>query len=200
VINSNKLPRWFRFLQIVSGIVSVTLSVIVMAIGYPAISVNTIITLLSITLLTIGVERVATGLLPLSVSTPQSLGLTKTASLINIGFGVVALVFTIIALISPRVASGILLVLLSVAISVMFNGFARIIQGALDRRQPISYRIFSMGLGALTTGTGIFVSHSNMLGINFPTRILFIVLLIHGIAMIAFGSAGKLSLEEILKK
>jgi uncharacterized membrane protein HdeD (DUF308 family) len=200
MINSDKLPRWFRFLQIVSGIVSVTISVIVMAIGSPAISVNTIITLLSITLLTIGVERVATGLLPLSVSTPQSLGLTKTASLINIGLGVVALVFTIIALISPRVASGILLVLLSVAISVMFNGFARIIQGALDRRQPISYRIFSMGLGALTTGTGIFVSHSNMLGINFPTRILFIVLLIHGIAMIAFGSAGKLSLEEILKK
>jgi uncharacterized membrane protein HdeD (DUF308 family) len=200
VINSDKLPRWFRFLQIVSGIVSVTLSVIVMVIGYPTISVNTIITLLSITLLTIGVERVATGLLPLSVSTAQSFGLTKTASLINIGLGVVALVFTIIALISPRVASGILLVLLSVAISVMFNGFARIIQGALDRHQPISYRIFSIGLGTLTTGTGIFVSHSNMLGINFPTRILFIVLLIHGIAMIAFGSAGKLSLEEILKK
>jgi uncharacterized membrane protein HdeD (DUF308 family) len=200
VIDSYKLPRWFRFLQIVSGIVSVTLSVIVMAIGYPTISVNTIITLLSIMLLTIGVERVATGLLPLSASTPQSLGLTKTASLINIGLGVVALVFTIIALISPRVASGILLVLLSVAISVMFNGFARIIQGALDRHQPISYRIFSIGLGVLTTGTGIFVSHSNMLGINFPTRILFIVLLIHGIAMIAFGSAGKLSLDEILKK
>lgn len=200
MINSDKLPRWFRFLQIVSGIVSVTLSVIVMVIGYPTISVNTIITLLSITLLTIGVERVATGLLPLSVSTPQSFGLTKTASLINIGLGVVALVFTILALISPRVASGILLVLLSVAISVMFNGFARIIQGALDRHQPISYRIFSIGLGTLTTGTGIFVSHSNMLGINFPTRILFIVLLIHGIAMIAFGSAGKLSLEEILKK
>jgi uncharacterized membrane protein HdeD (DUF308 family) len=200
VINSNKLPRWFRFLQIVSGIVSVTLSVIVMAIGYPAISVNTIITLLSITLFTIGVERVATGLLPFSISTPQSLVLTKTTSLINIGLGVVALVFTIIALISPRVASGILLVLLSVAISVMFNGFARIIQGALDRHQPMSYRIFSIGLGTLTTGAGIFVSHSNMLGISFPTRILFIVLLIHGIAMIAFGSAGKLSLEEILKR
>ena len=110
-----------------------------MAIGYPNISVNTIITLLSITLLTIGVERVATGLLPLSVSTPQSLGLTKTASLINIGLGVVALVFTIIALISPRVASGILLVLLSVAISVMFNGVARIIQGAWTDTNP--YRI-----------------------------------------------------------
>jgi hypothetical protein len=82
----------------------------------------------------------------------------------------------------------------------MFNGFARIIQGALDRHQPISYRIFSIGLGTLTTGAGIFVSHSNMLGINFPTRILFIVPLIHGIAMIAFGSTGKLSLEEILKK
>jgi hypothetical protein len=169
----------------------------------PILLVNTIITLLSITLLSIGIERVATGLLLLlhsSSSSSQSLGITKITRLTNIGLGTVALVFAIIALTSPRVASGILLILLSVAISVMFNGFGRIIQGVLGRHQPTWFRIFSIGLGALNTGAGIFVSHSDTFVIVFPIRALSIVLLIHGIGMIAFGTVGKLSVEQILKK
>jgi hypothetical protein len=82
----------------------------------------------------------------------------------------------------------------------MFNGFGRIIQGVLVRHQPTWFRIFSIGLGALSTGTGIFVSHSDTFDIVFPIRALSIVLLIHGIGMIAFGTIGKLSVEQILKK
>jgi uncharacterized membrane protein HdeD (DUF308 family) len=204
VINNRRTPpAWFRSLQIGSGIISLTLSIWVIAIEYPILPVNTAITLLSITLLTIGIERVATGLLLLlrsSSSSNQSLGLTKTTRLTNIGLGTVALVFAIIALIFPRVASGILLILLSIAISVMFNGFGRIIQGVLGRHQPTWFRIFSIVLGALSTGAGIFVSHSDTFGIVFPIRALSIVLLIHGIGMIAFGTIGKLSVEQILKK
>jgi uncharacterized membrane protein HdeD (DUF308 family) len=204
VINNRRTPpAWFRSLQIGSGIISLTLSIWVITIEYPILPVNTAITLLSITLLTIGIERVATGLLLLlrsSSSSNQSLGLTKTTRLTNIGLGTVALVFAIIALIFPRVASGILLILLSIAISVMFNGFGRIIQGVLGRHQPTWFRIFSIVLGALSTGAGIFVSHSDTFGIVFPIRALSIVLLIHGIGMIAFGTIGKLSVEQILKK
>jgi uncharacterized membrane protein HdeD (DUF308 family) len=202
VINNRRTPpAWFRSLQIGSGIISLTLSIWVIAIEYPILPVNTAITLLSITLLTIGIERVATGLLLRSSSSSnQSLGLTKTTRLTNIGLGTVALVFAIIALIFPRVASGILLILLSIAISVMFNGFGRIIQGVLGRHQPTWFRIFSIVLGALSTGAGIFVSHSDTFGIVFPIRALSIVLLIHGIGMIAFGTIGKLSVEQILKK
>jgi hypothetical protein len=90
--------------------------------------------------------------------------------------------------------------MLSIAISVMFNGFARITQGAFDRTQPTWFRAFSIGIGALSIGTSIYVTNSRMFGIIFPIRTLFIVLLIYGIGMIVYGVTGKLSLDEILKK
>jgi uncharacterized membrane protein HdeD (DUF308 family) len=90
--------------------------------------------------------------------------------------------------------------MLSIAISVMFNGIARITQGTFDRSQPTSFRAFSIGIGALSIGTSIYVTNSNMFGIIFPIRTLFVVLLIHGIGMIAYGATGKLSLDEILKR
>jgi hypothetical protein len=82
----------------------------------------------------------------------------------------------------------------------MFNGFARITQGAFDRSQPTWFRAFSLGIGALSIGTSIYVTNSEMFGIVFPIRTLFIVLLIYGVGMIVYGATGKLSLDEILKK
>jgi hypothetical protein len=84
--------------------------------------------------------------------------------------------------------------------SVMFNGFARITQGAFDRTQPIWFRAFSIGIGALSIGVSIYVTNSKQFGIIFPIRTLFIVLLIYGIGMIVYGATGKLSLDEILKR
>jgi hypothetical protein len=82
----------------------------------------------------------------------------------------------------------------------MFNGFARITQGAFDRTQPTLFRAFSIGIGALSIGASIYVTNSEQFGITFPIRALFIVLLIYGIGMIVYGATGKLSLDEILKK
>ena len=166
--------------------------------------------LLSITLLTIGAERVATGimLLMLYSSLPKTAATTKKPSdrskkiapFTNIGFGTVAIVFAIIAFVSPNLVSERSPNMLSVAISVMFNGFARIVQGIFDRSQPTWFRAFSIGIGALSIGTSIYVTNSEMFGIIFPIRTLFIVLLIYGIGMIVYGVTGKLSLDEILKK
>jgi hypothetical protein len=82
----------------------------------------------------------------------------------------------------------------------MFNGFARTLQGAFDRSQTKWFRAFSLGIGILSIGTSIFVTNSRMFGIIFPFRLLFIILLLYGIGMIAYGATGKLSLDEILKK
>jgi uncharacterized membrane protein HdeD (DUF308 family) len=68
-ITSNQPPAWFRALQIGSGIISLILSVLLIVTQYPVLAVNTIITLLSITLLTIGVERVVTGIMLLILYT-----------------------------------------------------------------------------------------------------------------------------------
>jgi uncharacterized membrane protein HdeD (DUF308 family) len=198
-------------LQIGSGIISLILSILLLlAVEYSVLTVNTIILLLSITLLTIGAERVATGimLLMLYSSLPKTAATTKKPSdrskkiapFTNIGFGTVAIVFAIIAFVSPNLVSEGSPNMLSVAISVMFNGFARIVQGIFDRSQPPWFRAFSIGIGALSIGTSIYVTNSEMFGIIFPIRTLFIVLLIYGIGMIVYGVTGKLSLDEILKK
>jgi uncharacterized membrane protein HdeD (DUF308 family) len=198
-------------LQIGSGIISLILSILLLlAVEYSVLTVNTIILLLSITLLTIGAERVATGimLLMLYSSLPKTAATTKKPSdrskkiapFTNIGFGTVAIVFAIIAFVSPNLVSERSPNMLSVAISVMFNGFARIVQGIFDRSQPTWFRAFSIGIGALSIGTSIYVTNSEMFGIIFPIRTLFIVLLVYGIGMIVYGVTGKLSLEEILKK
>ena len=52
------LPKWFRLLQIVSGLVSIILSSFVLILGFPNLALDAIITILSITLLTIGIERI----------------------------------------------------------------------------------------------------------------------------------------------
>jgi uncharacterized membrane protein HdeD (DUF308 family) len=198
-------------LQIGSGIISLVLSIILLiTVGYSALTVNTIILLLSITLLTIGVERVATGIMLLTLysSLPKTAATTekrsgrskKVTPFTNMGFGTVAIVFAIIAFAYPNLVSEISPNMLSIAISVMFNGFARITQGAFDRSQPTWFRAFSIGIGALSIGTSIYVTNSKMFGIIFPIRTLFIVLLVYGIGMIVYGVTGKLSLDEILKK
>jgi hypothetical protein len=193
-------------LQIGSGIISLILSILLIVTQYPVLSVNTIIILLSITLLTIGVERVGTGIMLLMLysslpkaTRPSDRG-KKVTPFTNVGLGTVAIVFAIIALISPKFVSELSLNLLSVAISVMFNGLARITQGLFDRSQTTWFRAFSIGIGALSIGTSIYVTNSKMFGIVFPIRTLFIVLLIYGIGMIVYGTTGKLSLDEILKK
>ena len=214
-ITSSQPPVWFRALQIGSGIIPLILSILLLiAVEYSVLAENTIILLLSITLLTIGAERVATGimLLILYSSLPKITTTTTTTTkkpsgrskkvtpFTNIGFGAVAIVFAIIAFITPILVSEIPLTLLSVAISVMFNGFARITQGAFDRSQPTWFRAFSIGIGALSIGASIYVTNSNQFGVIFPIRTLFIVLLIYRIGMIVYGVTGKSSLDEILKK
>ena len=209
-ITSNQPPAWFRALQIGSGIISLVLSILLLiAVEFSVLTINTIILLLSITLLTIGVERVATGImlltsypsLPKTATTEKpSRRSKKVTPFTNMGFGTLAIVFAIIAFVSPNLVSERSTNMLSIAISVMFNGFARITQGGFDRSQSTWFRAFSIGIGALSIGTSIYVTNSRMFGIIFPIRTLFIVLLIYGIGMIAYGLTGKLSLDEILKK
>jgi len=207
-ITSNQPPTWFRALQIGSGAICLILSSLLIAVGFPVIAAGSIILLLSIILFAIGIERVATGImllklyssLPTTTTTKPKGRSKKTTPLTNIGLGGLAIVFAIIALILPNLVAAIPLTLLSIGISVMFNGFGRILQGAFDRVQTKWFRAFSLGIGALSIGTSIFVTNSHLFGITFPFRLLLIVLFIYGIGMVAYGATGKLSIDEILKK
>jgi hypothetical protein len=194
------LPKWFRLLQIVSGLISLILSSFVLLLGFPNLALDTIITILSITLLAIGIERISLATMLFLSKTNLESDHKKNTLFTNIGLGILALAFATIALVSPKTVSEMPLVLLSIAISVMFNGIGRILQGLLIRNQSLGFRIVTLLLGALSTSASIFVGNSDTFGIVFPIRILFGILLIHGVAMIMFGIMGKLSIEQILKK
>ena len=194
-----KPPSWFRSLQIGIGIMALVLSSLLFIIGYPSLSLNTINTFISITLLTIGVERVVAGLM-LSAAARQSMDITKIGRYTSIGMGSLAIAFAIIALISPQFASGKALTLLSLSISVIFNGFGRIAQGIIDRRHSLPIRVFAISLGVFSLGVAIFVGHAQQLSTIFLTRILSLVLVLYGMQMIFFGITGKSAVQKMLKE
>jgi hypothetical protein len=160
--NNNKPPNWFRSFQIGIGIMALVLSSLVIIIRYPNISLNIINTFISITLLTIGIERVVAGLM-LSAATRQSMSMTKIGRYTSIGMGSLAIAFAIIALLSPQFGSEKALTLLSLSISVIFNGFGRIAQGIIDRRHALPMRVFTISLGIISVGVAILVGQAQQL-------------------------------------
>jgi hypothetical protein len=193
-------PKWFRAVQIGSGLVSLLLSSLVLSLGFPTVPADIIVTVLSVALLSIGIERILLGMLVFrSTSTLTTKSHMKKKFIPDLALGALALIFASIALISPATVMGIPAVLLSISISVMFNGFGRLFQGAMAKGQGRLFRLVSLGLGALSVGAAIFVSNSHIFGIVFPIRILLVVLLIHGLTMTLFGIFGRLSLEQVLK-
>jgi hypothetical protein len=192
-------PKWFRAVQIGSGLVSLTLSSLVLSLGFPSLSPDVIVTVSSVALLSVGIERILLGLLIFRSAADPTQIHTKKKYIPDLALGVLALIFAFIALISPATVMEIPAVLLSISISVMFNGFGRLFQGAMAKGQGKQFRSVSVGLGALSIGAALLVSNSHIFGIAFPVRILLVVLLVHGLAMTLFGIFGKLSLEQLLR-
>jgi hypothetical protein len=172
---------------------------VVIIIGYPTLSLDIINIFVSIILLTIGVERVASGLM-LPAITRQSIGITKIGRYISMGMGTIATTFAIIALSSPSICVHKEFYVLSLSINVIFNGFGKIVQGVLERRYSVPVRVFLISLGILSLGVAILVGHAEQFGTIFLTRILSLVLILYGMQMIFFGIMGKSALQKILKK
>lgn len=200
IVQKHDSPTWFRFVQIGSGLVSLILSSLVFLLGFPNPSADFIIAVLSIALLSVGIERIFLGLILFRSTTNESHRHTKSNYIANLILGAFALIFAAIALLSPVTVVKLPEVLLSISLSIMFNGFGRIFQGAVARGQPLSFRLVILGLGSLSVGTSMFVGNSHIFGIIFPIRILLGVLIIQGLALIVFGIIGKYSIEQILRK
>lgn len=192
-------PKWFRVVQIGSGLVSLILSSLVLWLGFPTLPADVMVTVLLVALLSIGIERILLGLLVFRTTSDLTHSHAKKKYIPDLALGLLALIFAFIALISPATAMKIPAVLLSISISVMFNGFGGLFRGALAKSQGKLFRSVSLGLGALSVGAAIFVSNSHIFGIIFPVRVLLVVLLIHGLATTLFGVFGRLSLEQVLR-
>jgi uncharacterized membrane protein HdeD (DUF308 family) len=172
--NELKSPKGLRILQIVLGVIAIALSLAIIL--NPGLGVATLIFLLSITLLVVGIERVAIGL---------SSHIPRSSRLSNIGLGALVIALGIVVIAFPLIATGILVGL--VAFGLLFVGIARIIHGITAKSISKWSRIFLLGVGILSLAVSFMIFASPLLGIFLLTFILAINLLIIGIESIAYG-------------
>jgi uncharacterized membrane protein HdeD (DUF308 family) len=170
-----KSPSWLRALQLGLGAIIIILSIYSLA--FPAITYISVIWILALILLFVGIERIIVGIF--------SPGRSK---FINIGLGIVVLVFAGIAMSFP-VATAITIVIL-IGIAFLISGIARIIDGFSRKRTRIS-RALIIGVGILAVAISIAVIASPLWGAKLAGIIIAIGLLITGIQMVITGIRGR---------
>jgi uncharacterized membrane protein HdeD (DUF308 family) len=170
-----------RILQITIGAISIVLSGLVIA--YPGITILTVLQILSIILLIVGIERIATG-----AFSPYHRRSTSRIS--NIGLGALVISLSITVMLFPLFS--ILFLILLGGIALFFNGIARIVQGIAARGISRWSRYFLVGVGILSIAvSGLVVAHPIGFGVRLLAVIISLTLLINGIEMIAIGAIGR---------
>jgi uncharacterized membrane protein HdeD (DUF308 family) len=171
-------PPWLRMLQIVLGAICITLSMVIIVYLGPAIF--SIIIVLSVILLVIGIERVATGI---------ASSRTNKSRLINIGIGLLIVAFSIVLMQFPIFTFAILILL--GAIALLFSGISRIVHGIRGDSHGRS-RALQVGVGVISLGISITVMvHPVSFGLPLLGVLISIAFLISGIEMMALGISGK---------
>jgi uncharacterized membrane protein HdeD (DUF308 family) len=174
-----KSPNWLRYIQVGLGAISIILSIAILT--HPGIAVYTIILMLAIALLIIGIERIATGIAPLP---------SRSSRIANIGLGALAIAISVAVISFPVFTAGLLVTL--AAISLLFVGIARIVQGVRNKDAPGWSRGFMVGVGVLSIAVSLLViAHPISFGVVLLGLMISIALLINGIQMIALGIGGR---------
>ena len=175
-MSSQKSPGWRRAAQIGLGALAIILAII--AIVFPAATVVSIVIILAIALLIVGIEKVISGIF-----------FEHKSRFAAIGLGILVIILAIIALASPVGATTVLILILAFAL--MFDGFARIIQGFGDKQERGWIRGFYIGVGVLAVIISVMVLVSPFFGAALAGFLIGIALLIIGIEIISAGIAGR---------
>lgn len=173
-----KSPKGIRIFQIIFGGIAVALSLAVIV--NPGVGIATLTFLLSVTLLVVGIERVATGF-----TLPKY---SKSSRFGNIGLGALVALLGVAVLAFPIFAVGLLVSLL--ALGLLFVGIARILHGLSDKNISKWSKSFLIGVGALSLAVSFMVFASPKLGVLVLTLVLGINLLIIGIQSVAYAVSG----------
>jgi len=175
-MSSQKSPGWRRAAQIGLGALAIILAII--AIVFPAATVVSIVIILAIALLIVGIEKVISGIF-----------FEHKSRFAAIGLGILVIILAIIALASPVGATTVLILI--IAFALMFDGFARIIQGFGDKQERGWIRGFYIGVGVLAVIISVMVLVSPFFGAALAGFLIGIALLIIGIEIISAGIAGR---------
>jgi uncharacterized membrane protein HdeD (DUF308 family) len=175
-MSSQKSPGWRRAAQIGLGALAIILAIIAMV--FPGATVVSIVIILAIALLIVGIEKVISGIF-----------FQHKSRFAAIGLGILVIILAIIALAFPVGATTVLIFILAFAL--MFDGFARIIQGFGDKQERGWIRGFYIGVGVLAVIISVMVLVSPFFGAALAGFLIGIALLIIGIEIISAGIAGR---------
>jgi uncharacterized membrane protein HdeD (DUF308 family) len=175
-MSSQKSPGWRRAAQIGLGALAIILAIIAMV--FPGATVVSIVIILAIALLIVGIEKVISGIF-----------FEHKSRFAAIGLGILVIILAIIALAFPVGATTVLIFILAFAL--MFDGFARIIQGFGDKQERGWIRGFYIGVGVLAVIISVMVLVSPFFGAALAGFLIGIALLIIGIEIISAGIAGR---------
>ena len=173
-------PKWLRILQIIIGAAAIILSIFIIV--SPKIGGITAISMVAITLLIVGIERIASG-----ISSKYS----KRSRLINIGLGVVIVAFGIITIANP--SGSIKFMVFLVGIALLINGIVRITDALIKKRNEDKQlnKIFRLVVGIISIAIAIITLVSPGFGVILVALVVGIALLINGIEIIVAGITGQ---------
>jgi uncharacterized membrane protein HdeD (DUF308 family) len=173
-------PKWLRIIQITIGAAAIILSIFIII--SPKLGGITAISMVAITLLIVGIERIASG-----VSSKYS----KRSRLINIGLGIVIVAFGIFTIANP--SGSIRFMVLLVGIALLINGIVRITDALIKKRNEDRQlnKIFRLIVGIISIAIAIITLVSPGFGVIFVALVVGIALLINGIEIIVAGIAGQ---------
>jgi uncharacterized membrane protein HdeD (DUF308 family) len=175
-VSETKSPGWLRAAQIGLGIIALILSVYILA--YPVLTFVTIVLLIGVVLFVVGIERILQGIVAPGKSRWGTIGL-----------GILVVIISIIVMALPG-AVGVFLIIL-VAIGLLFDGIARVYNGATDKTTSRWSRIFSIVAGVIEIGLSLMIMAAPVIGAELVSFLLAIALLIVGIQIIAAGAGGR---------
>ncbi len=174
-----KSTKGIRISQIVLGALAIALSLAV--ISSSRVGIATITILLSIALLVVGIERLATGF-------ARSEQQPKSSRYANIGLGTLAALLGIAVLAFPLFTAGVLVTLL--ALGLLSIGIARIVHGISDKNISKWSKGSLVGVGILSLAVSFAVFVYPTFGVFLLTLIIGISLLIIGMQSVAYAISG----------
>jgi uncharacterized membrane protein HdeD (DUF308 family) len=172
-----KPPTGIRIVQIVLGAIAIALSIAVIV--NPGLGIGVLIFLLSVILLVVGFERVATAF---------ARTLPKSVRVGNLVLGALTIAAGIVVIAFPLLAIGLLVALLSVGL--LFLGIARIIHGVKAKNASKWSHMLLLDVGILSIAIAFMIIASPLLGIFLLTLMLAVNLMIIGIESVAYALAG----------
>src|ERR671931_2406718 len=173
---SSSSSGWMRFAQIGLGVLAIILSGV--AIAFPGLTFLSIVILVSVVLFFVGIEKIITGLF-----------IAHRSRFATIGLGILTIILAGLAMAFPIAAAIVVIYFLGFAL--MFDGFARITDGVINKTNRGWIRGFLIGVGVLNVAISVLVLASPLFGAILAGIMIGFSLLIVGIQMITTGVMGR---------